>query len=53
VGWGGWGWPVAAGVIAAGAWGYPYGYSGYDSCMVWDGYQYINTCYESYGDGYC
>ncbi|MET3839038.1 hypothetical protein ABIE49_001116 [Bradyrhizobium sp. OAE829] len=51
-GWGGWGGPVAAGIVAAGAWGYPYGYSGYHSCVVWDGYQYVNVCYESYGYSY-
>ena len=55
-GWGyrrGWGWPIGAGIIAAGAlgYGYPY-YAGYDGCVVWDGYQYVNVCYQSYGYSY-
>ena len=34
------------GIVTAGAWGYPYGYSGYDNgCVVWDGYQYVNVWY--------
>ena len=30
-----------------GGWGggYPYSYANYDSCWVWDGYQYANVCY--------
>ena len=55
-GWGGrglrWGFPVAAGLAAAGAWGYyggypAYGYSsdGYsDPCTVWNGYQWVSVC---------
>jgi len=51
-GWG-WRWPVAAGIVAAGAWGYPYdSYAGYDNCVIWDGYQYVNSCYQSYGYAY-
>jgi hypothetical protein len=42
-GWGwGWGFPIAAGIIASGAWG---GY--YDQCYVWDGWQWVNVCYQS------
>jgi hypothetical protein len=55
----GWGFPIAAGIVAAGAlgyYGYPsygyssygyssYGYSSYDDCQAWDGYQWVNTCY--------
>jgi hypothetical protein len=52
----GWGFPIAAGIVAAGAlgyYGYPsygYGYSsygGYDDCLAWDGYQWVNTCYQT------
>jgi hypothetical protein len=52
-GWGGrgWGWPVAAGVaagaIAASTWDYPY--AGYDQCVFWNGYGWVNGCYQSYG----
>jgi hypothetical protein len=45
----GWGFPIAAGIVAAGAlgyYGYPsYDYSSYDGCVGWDGYQWVNTCY--------
>ena len=43
----GWGWPVALG-IGLGAWSYydsPY-YS--DSCLAWNGYQWVNVCYGYY-----
>jgi hypothetical protein len=41
-GWG-WGWPVAFG-LGVGAW--PYYASSYsDSCIVWDGYAWVNVCY--------
>jgi len=56
----GWGFPVAAGLAAAGAYayygGYPaYGYSGYpaygysnygysDQCTAWNGYQWVSIC---------
>lgn len=53
-GWGGWGWPVAAGLgLGLGTWGYynyPY-YSAYygapysDSCLAWDGYNWVDVCY--------
>ena len=51
-GWGGgwgWGWPVAAGVatgvaVAAGG---PWGWG--NSCTYWNGFQWVNTCYGSYG----
>jgi len=39
--WWGWGWPIAAGV-AVGAYGYG------DACLRWDGYQWINVCYQPY-----
>jgi hypothetical protein len=45
-GWGGWGWglPVAAGLGLAATAGY------YGSCWRWDGFQYVNVCYQpSYG----
>jgi hypothetical protein len=41
-GWG-WGFPVAAGLVGAGAWGY-----GYDQCLAWDGWRWINVCYQPY-----
>ena len=51
---GGWGWPVAAGLgLGLGTWGYynyPY-YSAYygapysDSCLAWDGYNWVDVCY--------
>jgi hypothetical protein len=54
-GWGGWGWgwPVAAGVaagVAAATWedGY-YPYAGYSQCLFWNGYTWVNGCYQSYG----
>ena len=50
----GWGWPVAAGLgLGLGTWGYynyPY-YSAYygapysDSCLAWDGYNWVDVCY--------
>jgi hypothetical protein len=51
-GWGwGWGWPVAAGVaagaIAASAWDYPY--ADQEQCVFWNGYRWVNGCYQSYG----
>ena len=55
-GWrGGWGYPVAAGLLAAGALGYGYGYGyGYDQCLAWNGYGWVNICYQPYAyqDGY-
>jgi hypothetical protein len=42
--WWGWGWPIAAGV-AVGAYGYG------DACLRWDGYQWINVCYQPYSYG--
>jgi hypothetical protein len=47
----GWGWPLAAGLgIAAAA--TTYGYS--DSCTTWNGYAWVNVCYQPsyYGYGY-
>jgi len=51
--WGGWGFPIAAGIAAAAIYGAGYGYNygyysygpGYGSCVAWDGYQYVNACY--------
>ena len=53
-GWGGWGWPVAAGLgLGLGTWGYynyPY-YSAYygapysDPCLAWNGYTWVDACY--------
>jgi hypothetical protein len=43
----GWGWPVGLG-IGLGAWSY-YDYPYYsDSCMAWNGYRWVNTCYGYY-----
>jgi hypothetical protein len=39
LGWG-WGFPLAAGLA--------YGSYGYDSCLQWDGYNWINVCYDPY-----
>lgn len=52
-GWRGWGWgyPVAAGLLAAGALGYGYGY-GYDQCLAWNGYTWVNICYQPYPYSY-
>jgi hypothetical protein len=36
-GWG-WGFPLAAGLA----------YASYDSCIQWDGYNWINVCYDPY-----
>jgi len=48
-GWG-WGWPVAAGLaagaIAASTWDYPYAD---DGCVFWNGFTWVNGCYQSYG----
>jgi hypothetical protein len=47
-GWGGWGWPVAAGLGLGFGLGYPYysDYYGYsDPCAAWTGYNWINVCY--------
>jgi hypothetical protein len=52
-GWGGWGWPVAAGLgLGLGTWGYNYPYypayygAPYsDSCLAWDGYNWVDVCY--------
>jgi hypothetical protein len=44
-GWG-WGFPVAAGLAAASY--YAYADAGYDSCLAWDGYQWVNVCYSGY-----
>jgi hypothetical protein len=49
-GWGrgwGWGWPIAAG-IGIGALGY-YSDVGYDQCLVWNGFRWVNTCAGPYG----
>jgi hypothetical protein len=53
-GWGGWGWPVAAGLGLGlgigGYYNYPY-YSAYygapysDSCLAWNGYNWVDVCY--------
>jgi len=47
--WWRWGFPIAAGIAFAGAYGYydypAYGYSSYDGCLAWDGFQWVNTCY--------
>ena len=45
-GWGyyGWGWPVAAGVAVGVA-------SAYGSCLRWDGYQWVDVCYQPYAYG--
>jgi hypothetical protein len=52
-GWGGWGWPVAAGVVAgvaaASAWDYGYPYGGYNQCYFWNGFGWVNSCYQPYG----
>jgi hypothetical protein len=53
VAWGGWrpewrrGFPIAAGLALAGvgAWGYSNYYS---SCVVWDGWQWVNVYYQPY-----
>jgi hypothetical protein len=45
-GWGGWGWPIAAGVaagVAANTWDY-----GYDQCSFWNGFAWVNACYQPY-----
>jgi hypothetical protein len=51
-GWG-WGWPVAAGVaagvVAANAWDWGYPYGGYDQCVVWNGFTWVNSCNQAYG----
>jgi len=48
VGWGGWrggwGWPVAAGI------GFAAGY--YGSCYRWNGWDWVNVCYQPYYYGY-
>jgi hypothetical protein len=41
----GWGWPLAAGVAVAGLYG---AYGG--SCWAWNGYDWVNVCYD-YGYG--
>src|SRR5262249_14356877 len=41
-GWGGWGWPLAAGL------GYA-AYASASSCLIWDGFQWVNTRSYSYG----
>jgi hypothetical protein len=48
-GWGGWGWgfPLAAAAIGAGYYG---SYS--SDCWAWDGYQWVNVCYDPYYYGY-
>jgi hypothetical protein len=42
----GWGWPIAAGIAAAGYYGGYYG--GYDDCFAWNGYRWVNVCYSGY-----
>jgi hypothetical protein len=50
----GWGFPVAAGIAAGayyGGYGYDYGYGGYgygygDTCLAWNGYQWVNICFQ-------
>jgi hypothetical protein len=39
--WWGWGWPVAAGFAFGAA-------TAYSSCWQWDGYQWVNVCYQPY-----
>jgi len=47
---GGWGYPLAAGIgIGLGYYG---GYSGYNDCLAWDGYGWVNVCYSTYPYGY-
>ncbi|MGY8709424.1 hypothetical protein RAD16_27095 [Bradyrhizobium sp. 18BD] len=51
-GWGGWGFPIAAGVaagIAASSWDYGYPYAGYDQCLFWDGFTWVNGCDQPSG----
>jgi hypothetical protein len=53
-GWGwrrGWGWPIAAGIGigALGYYGSPYYGYGYDQCLAWIGFRWVNTCYQPYG----
>src|SRR5215475_3494699 len=53
-GWGavgrpGWGFPLAVGV---GLGSYGYASSGYSDCLSWDGYQWVNVCYQPYGYSY-
>ena len=45
---GGWGWPVAAGLGFAAA--STYGY--YDSCWRWNGWDWVNVCYQPSYYGY-
>jgi hypothetical protein len=47
-GWG-WGFPIAAGLAFAAASTYAY-----DSCLRWNGWQWVNVCYAPYygGHGY-
>src|SRR5262249_33618282 len=45
-GWG-WGWAVAAGLgLAAAA-----TYASYDTCLQWNGWNWVNACYGAYGYG--
>src|SRR5215213_5314235 len=45
----GWGWPLAAGLgIAAAATTYGY----YNSCTAWNGYAWVNVCYQPAYYGY-
>ena len=46
--WRGWGFPVAAAAVGLGYYG---GY-GYNDCIAWDGYQWVNVCYSNYYAGY-
>lgn len=47
-----WGFPVAAGIALAGGWGYYNNYPYYDRCLAWDGWRWVNICYQPYPYGY-
>ena len=49
--WRRWGFPVAAGVAALGV-GYYGGYGYYDDCLIWNGYAWVNICYQPYYSPY-
>lgn len=57
-----WGWPIAAGLAAGaaygyggygyGGYGYPYDYSDYNQCQTWNGYYWVNSCYQNYSNSW-